>query len=173
MPLYCHCHAVLWWEGPKGHEGPKWLRGFTFYCFSVRFKKPLCFVVFPPHRYLSPVRTHRRARRNAVFSLANNENKKKKINKSQSAKPDQVTSPGLTMLLLTSTLQPNPCPPAKTRMLEDSDLFTQESHLGFSGRLGGGRGTGSARWSSLYIPVGGDSSFSGAGPETGFGKLGS
>lgn len=42
---------------------------------SHKILKPTCFVT-PPYCYLSPVHTQCRARRNAVLSLANNDNKK-------------------------------------------------------------------------------------------------
>lgn len=48
------------------------------------------------------------------------------------------------MPLLTSpcpSISTQPLPPCQARNVGDSDLFTQVSHLGFSGRLGG-RGTG-------------------------------
>lgn len=92
----------------------------------------------------------------------------KNINKSQG--PNLPKLPPLDLAHPASITTP-PLPPAKLGMLGHSDLFTQESHLGFSGRLGGARGTGSVHRNRLYIPVGEDSRDPFKGMDTEFVKL--
>ena len=113
--------------------------------FPIRFKNPSVLLSFPlTTTFLQYTLI---AEPGGMLSLANNDNKKHqqklKGQTQLSYLPWTYNAPAYLNAHPAPPFQPNPCPPAKPRMLEDSDLFTQESHLGFSGRLGGGRGTGS------------------------------
>lgn len=114
-------------QGSPGLQGLEWLKQFVFYCFPARFKrkkkKPFCFVVFSP-----PVRTHYSARRNAVSRVANNGDKKTSTQKPKGPNPRKVP-PLDSQCSFLPWSRPSPCPPAKSGMLQDSDLFTQGSHL--------------------------------------------
>lgn len=115
--------------------------------FPIRFKNPSVLLSFPFYCYFSPVRTRCRARRNAKSGPTMNDNKKHQQKPKGQTRlsylPWTYNAPAYLNAHPAPPFQPNPRPPAKSGMLGDSDLFTQKSHLGFSGRLGGGRGTGS------------------------------
>lgn len=157
FPVYFFKSIFCVWS-PEGHKVPNCPREVTYNCFPLDLKS-CCFVIFVLSCYCSLVHTDSRARRNVGVRLANNDQKNPNNHKSQRARCDLVTAPTYTMPILASMLhpappfQPNPCPPARSGMLRDSSPFPQESHLGFSGRLGGGRGTGSVPAKLAVVPT--------------------
>lgn len=161
--------------GLAGHKGPTWLRGSPPIVSPVRFKKTRLFCrLFP----LSATVLHYALSQEECRIKPGQQWRHKKTS-TKAEWPNPTELPPLDLQCPSSPLpapplQPSPRPPARPRMLQDSDLFTHTSHLGFSGRLGGATGTGSVRLNYLHIPVGRDSSvFLETDQKTGFGKLGS
>lgn len=142
LPIYCDCYAVLCsrlWRP----WGPKMAQAIHLLLFPIRFKNLSVLSSFPL---------------TATFLQYALTVEPEGINSGQQWQQKRQQKPNGQAWLLppldlqcpflphpAPLFQPNPCPPAKQGMLEDSKLFTQESHLGFSGRLGGGRGTGSVQ----------------------------
>lgn len=114
-------------RGSPGLEGLEWLKQFVFYCFSTRFKrrkKNLSVLSCFPLQYVLTTAPGGMS----YLEWPTMVTKKTSTQKPKGPNPREVP-PLDSQCSFLPWSRPSPCPPAKSGMLQDSDLFTQGSHL--------------------------------------------